>query len=106
MSESAETRWQLSADHPVFAGHFPGQPIIPGALLLDHALQCAANRLSLPCRALAIEVAKFLHPAGPDEPLTFEIEPGAARDTWRFRLKTERRVLVQGVLRRDETETE
>jgi len=29
----------FSADHPVAAGHFPGNPIIPGAMLLDEVLQ-------------------------------------------------------------------
>lgn len=32
----------VDADHPSVAGHFPGNPIVPGALLLDHALSALA----------------------------------------------------------------
>ncbi len=28
-------------DHPALAGHFPGNPIVPGAVLLDHACSLA-----------------------------------------------------------------
>ena len=30
---------ELERDHPAFAGHFPTFPVLPGALLLDEALQ-------------------------------------------------------------------
>lgn len=65
------TTWTLPPDHPVFAGHFPGHPIIPGALLLDQAVQLASAQLDVPAGSLKIGNAKFLHPAGPGEVLQF-----------------------------------
>ena len=32
----------ISANEPVFAGHFPGQPILPGAMMLEGMAQCCA----------------------------------------------------------------
>ncbi|MBH1965683.1 MAG: hypothetical protein I8H77_15170 [Comamonadaceae bacterium] len=32
-------RWQVSLDHPALDGHFPGMPVMPGALLLSWFLQ-------------------------------------------------------------------
>ena len=40
------TEFLIRADHPTAPGHFPGNPIIPGALMLDHVgLQESATRL-------------------------------------------------------------
>jgi 3-hydroxyacyl-[acyl-carrier-protein] dehydratase len=33
----------FAADHPTAAGHFPGNPILPGALLLDAVLIAVAG---------------------------------------------------------------
>jgi 3-hydroxyacyl-[acyl-carrier-protein] dehydratase len=36
---NARSAWlRIASDHPALAGHFPGQPIVPGALLLDETL--------------------------------------------------------------------
>lgn len=57
-------------DHPAFAGHFPGRPIIPGVQLLDRAQRLIETRHGLVLDGL--QVAKFLSPAGPGEPLELE----------------------------------
>jgi len=51
---------------PVFAGHFPGHPIVPGALLLDHSLAIARAR-GLPPIA-EIQLVKFHRALLPDTP--------------------------------------
>jgi len=57
----------ISPQHPAFAGHFPGTPIVPGALLLDEAvraLSSATHQENLHCE---IAAAKFLSVVRPGE---------------------------------------
>ena len=63
------TGWQgrdlsVPAAHPTASGHFPGRPVIPGALLLDEVAQAVAGDAPLCFRAV-----KFLAPASHGEPL-------------------------------------
>ena len=50
----------VGADHPSLPGHFPGQPVVPGAVLLEAAIVplLAAGRH----RVTHLETAKFLAP--------------------------------------------
>jgi len=67
-----QTDVHFAADHPTAAGHFPGNPIIPGAVLLDTALAAIAATEGLTpgsCRLLA---AKFLHPVRPGDRMLVE----------------------------------
>jgi 3-hydroxymyristoyl/3-hydroxydecanoyl-(acyl carrier protein) dehydratase len=60
----------IAPDHPAFAGHFPGHPIVPGVVLLDEALQCLAAAEHLEVTTIQVGVAKFLRPVRPGEALS------------------------------------
>jgi len=59
----------IAANHPAYAGHFPGRPILPGVVLLDTALHALAARQGISGSA-QIKSAKFHSPVQPGEALT------------------------------------
>jgi len=66
------TRWTVAPDHPVFAGHFPGTPIVPGVMLLDAVLDAIAAATGIALDTCEIGSVKFLSPAGPGEELVMQ----------------------------------
>lgn len=71
-------RLHFPGTHPAFAGHFPGTPMVPGALLLAEALAA----LGAASAGLEIASAKFLRPVGPDTIVEAQCEdtgPGTQR---------------------------
>jgi 3-hydroxymyristoyl/3-hydroxydecanoyl-(acyl carrier protein) dehydratase len=66
------TRWIVPLDHPAFAGHFPGTPILPGVVLLDVALQIIADTRGIALDLCEISSAKFLSPANPGDELVIQ----------------------------------
>lgn len=72
-----ERAWRVPLDHPAFVGHFPGHPIVPGVVLLDHAVLLAGQHLGLQCGAWQVTQAKFLSPCGPGDELVFALQDGA-----------------------------
>jgi 3-hydroxymyristoyl/3-hydroxydecanoyl-(acyl carrier protein) dehydratase len=57
----------FASDHPTAAGHFPSNPIVPGALMLDSVVAAVAGEAA--GGAVTIRAAKFLHPVRPGESL-------------------------------------
>lgn len=64
-------------DHPTAAGHFPSNPIIPGALLLDEVVKAVA-RAAYSDGEIVIRVAKFFRPVRPGESVHVRWQPVAA----------------------------
>jgi len=91
------TTLTLPAEHPAFAGHFPGVPILPGVLLLDEAVHAAEQSGQLPARRWRIGTAKFLKPVSPGETLTLEHER-LANGSIRFGVTSAGQRVAHGVL--------
>ncbi len=60
----------IAAGHPAYAGHFPGQPILPGVVLLDEALHALAAQLGRQGAGWQLKSVKFHSPVQPGEALT------------------------------------
>lgn len=70
-----EFSWTVPLDHPAFAGHFPGHPIVPGVLLLDRAILFAGQLSGNSSGRWQVGNCKFLSPVGPGETLLFTLRP-------------------------------
>jgi len=53
--------------HPATVGHFPGNPIVPGALLLAAVLDAVGGGPAAALAPFQIRSAKFLSPARPGD---------------------------------------
>lgn len=67
----------IAADHPTGAGHFPGNPIIPGALLLAEVLRVVVDAERMNIGSCNVKSAKFQHPARPGDNVEIEYERSA-----------------------------
>ena len=72
MWQSVEVRF--ASDHPTAAGHVPGNPIIPGALLLDEVLKAVAETAGSSSEVV-IRAAKFFRPVRPGESVQLRWQP-------------------------------
>jgi 3-hydroxyacyl-[acyl-carrier-protein] dehydratase len=63
---------KFAVNHPCGAGHFPGNPIIPGALLLDEVLACIAADLEIKEKIWRVKSAKFPQPVLPGDTVHIE----------------------------------
>lgn len=84
-------------DHPAAEGHFPGNPIIPGAVLLSETLRAIENDLGVSLSPFRIKAAKFFSPTRPGDRVLIEFTGGVPGEI-RFACAVHGRKVLAGQL--------
>ena len=92
-----ESPLDLAADHPAYAGHFPGRPILPGVVLLAEVMRAVARGTGRDADRWTIASAKFLQPVTPGMPLTL-VQERSAHGGIRFEVRAPAGVVASGTL--------
>lgn len=84
----------IASEHPALPGHFPGNPLVPGVVVLERV---AAALKAWRGTAVVKLDAKFMQPLRPGEEATIALEEEGARV--RFEVtRANGRVLARGTL--------
>ena len=86
-------RFTVSATHPCLPGHFPGEPVVPGVVLLEHVLHSLGLPIGQP-RELAW--VKFQRPLLPGQEAVVLARVSGSQ--WRFEVRHGEALLASGVV--------
>lgn len=86
----------ISATHPALPGHFPGQPVVPGVVILDAVLAVLEGQDGHARSIARLPQVKFLAPLLPEQQARIELERSAERV--RFRVLCDTTLLANGEL--------
>ena len=92
------TEIKIPMDHPVFDGHFPGNPIVPGVLLLDEALYAIARLTGECLDRCTLPIVKFMSIVRPNQLVTLQFE-AKSLNAIQFKLIASGRIVAKGCLR-------
>ena len=92
-----QTTLRFDAAHPALPGHFPGQPLVPGVLLLEQV--ALALRAWRGLRLSRVLEAKFMTPLLPDQSVRLALSEATGDGARiRFRIERDGAVLARGIV--------
>ena len=56
----------ISSQHPALAGHFPGNPVVPGVVLLSEVIRALVQHLGRSVHVTGFPSVKFVSPLLPE----------------------------------------
>ncbi|WP_243040375.1 hydroxymyristoyl-ACP dehydratase [Dyella sedimenti] len=86
--------FRVAADHPCLPGHFPGEPLVPGVLLLEAVAQ--ALRAWRGERLARVAEAKFVAPLHPEQEAQVALAEASGRV--RFTIHRGGELLARGII--------
>jgi 3-hydroxyacyl-[acyl-carrier-protein] dehydratase len=88
----------IHADHPSLAGHFPGEPLVPGVVILDEVV-AALREWRHDSQLTGVQIVKFLAPLKPEQPFTISLSvTGEDSGDVSFHCDVNEGVIVEGRL--------
>jgi len=64
---------RIASTHPALPGHFPGNPLVPGVVLLTRVIDAAERLHEGKARVSAMPSVKFLAPVSPEQTIVLSL---------------------------------
>ena len=87
-------QFTIPSNHPSLPGHFPGNPVVPGVVVMDRVLDALEAAAGVQVGALRLPQVKFMQPLLPGQTASVSIEGAAPK--WRFRVHHGERLIASG----------
>ena len=87
---------EIAANHPALPGHFPGNPIVPGVVLLTRVFNALAKVTGAPVSV--VRSVKFMAPLAPGERFEIALDNAAAGQAVKFSVMRGDTVIASGAV--------
>jgi 3-hydroxyacyl-[acyl-carrier-protein] dehydratase len=91
------TAFDVPPDHPSFQGHFPGEPVLPGVVLLAEALASIERDTGVAPSGWTLQSGKFHGAVMPGARVEIRHEPHG-NGGHRFEVREAGRLVASGIL--------
>ena len=95
-ADEAFVTLDLPADHPAFAGHFPGQPVLPGVVQTDWAIRLGDELLGTGITAATDFQVKFRRVIQPGDSLELTLRHDRTKHSLSFEYRQKGEIASTG----------